>query len=345
MRGGISRKLRPAVRFARLIPALALFAVGITQSSRLTAQKTQVTRKDVQPIFESKCFQCHGEALKMANLDLRTRESMLKGGDKGPALKPGDADQSLLLHRVTGKAGPKMPMPPVPPLTDSEVAVLKDWINQGANWVSATTVQADASGYGSDYKERTITDQDRQWWAFRKPVRHELPKLTDTRWTKNPIDTFIKSALETKGLQPAPPADRAMLIRRAYLDLIGLLPAPAEVDAFVRDASPKAYENLIEKLLASPHYGERWGRYWLDVVRYADSSGFEHDRDVATAWRYRDYVIKAFNEDKPYNQFLIEQLAGDELDKQTFDSVTATAFYRIGPRVRFREKDNPFYRY
>jgi hypothetical protein len=130
-----------------------------------------------------------------------------------------------------------------------------------------------------------------------------------------------------------------------YLDLIGLLPPPAEVDAFLKDASPKAYENLIEKLLASPHYGERWARYWLDVVRYGDSSGFEHDRDIPTAWRYRDYVIKAFNEDKPYNQFLIEQLAGDELDEPTFDSVTATAFYRVGPRVRFREKDNPFYRY
>ncbi|MEX2262073.1 MAG: PSD1 and planctomycete cytochrome C domain-containing protein [Bryobacteraceae bacterium] len=348
MRVEISRKLRPVVWLARLITGVALLAVGVTQTSRLTAQKAHVAEKDILPIFESKCLQCHGETLKMANLDLRTRESMLKGGDKGPAFTPGHADQSLLIHRVTGKVGPKMPMPPVPALTEPEVAILKDWINQGANWGTGTTAQGKqqaSSGYGSDYREKAITEQDRQWWAFRKPVRHSLPKMSDTRWTKNPIDAFIKSAMDAKGLTPAPPADRAMLIRRAYLDLIGLLPAPAEVDAFVRDSSPKAYEDLIEKLLASPHYGERWGRYWLDVVRYADSSGFEHDRDLATAWRYRDYVIKSLNEDKPYNRFLIEQLAGDELDEPTYDSVTATAFYRIGPRVRFREKDNPFYRY
>jgi len=285
----------------------------------------------------------------MGNLDLRTRESMLKGGDKGPAVSPGSAADSLLVHRVTGKVGPKMPMPPMPALTEPEIAVLKEWIDRGAHWnvaeAAPPTPANPQSGYGSGYKEKIITDEDRQWWAFKQPVRHSLPKVSDTRWSKNPIDTFVKAALDSKGLVPAPQASRATLIRRAYLDLIGLLPSPAEVDAFVNDESPKAYENMIEKLLASPHYGERWARYWLDVVRYADSSGFEHDRDIPTAWRYRDYVIKSFNEDKPYNQFLIEQLAGDELDKPTFDSVTATAFYRVGPRVRFREKDNPFYRY
>jgi hypothetical protein len=176
-------------------------------------------------------------------------------------------------------------------------------------------------------------------------VRHPLPKVSDARWTENPIDTFVKASLDAKGLAVAPQADRATLIRRAYLDLIGLLPTPAEVDAFVNDASPRAYENLIEKLLASHHYGERWARYWLDVVRYADSSGFEHDRDMATAWRYRDYIIKAFNEDKPYNEFIVDQIAGDELDNPTYDSLTATAFYRAAPRVRFREKDNPYYRW
>jgi hypothetical protein len=281
----------------------------------------------------------------MANLDLRTRESMLKGGDKGPAVVPGHADQSLLIHRVTGKVGPKMPMPPVPALSERELSVLRKWINEGATVGNGTTADPkQTSGYGGD-KEKPITVQDRKWWAFQKPVRHSRPAVQDSRWAKNPIDTFIKASLDAKGLVPAPPADRATLIRRAYLDLIGLLPTPAELDAFVNDQSPKAYENLIEKLLASPHYGERWGRHWLDVVRYADSSGFEHDRDLATAWRYRDYVIKSFNQDKPYTQFLIEQLAGDELDEPTYDSVTATAFYRIGPRVRFREKDNPFYRY
>jgi hypothetical protein len=342
----VSRKLKAAVWAA----GCSLAFLTCTQTAGLIAQKAQVTEKDVLPILEAKCFQCHGEALKMGNLDLRTREAILKGGDKGPAVMPGKADNSLLIHRVTGKVAPKMPMPPMPALSEREVAVLKDWIEQGANWGTASLTQAATSkpqqaGYGNDYKERAINEQDRQWWAFQKPVRKPLPAMADARWAKNPIDAFIKSRMDAKGVIPAPQADRAMLIRRAYLDLIGLLPAPAEVDAFVNDPSPQAYENLIEKLLASPHYGERWARNWLDVVRYADSSGFEHDRDLATAWRFRDYVIKAWNEDKPYDRFLIEQVAGDELDEPTLDSLTATAFYRVGPRVRFREKDNPFYRY
>src|SRR6202171_5445624 len=151
--------------------------------------------------------------------------------------------------------------------------------------------------------------------------------------------------LTKKGLEPAPQADKRTLIRRAYLDLIGLLPPPAEVDAFVDNTSPDAYEKLIDRLLASSNYGERWGRFWLDVVRYADSSGFEYDRDIPNAWRYRDYVIKAFNDDKPYDRFVVEQLAGDEFDQPTPDDLIATTFYRIGPRVRFREKQNPGNRY
>src|SRR5262249_33954162 len=152
-----------------------------------------------------------------------------------------------------------------------------------------------------------------------------------------------KAQLEKKGLEAAPEADRRTLIRRAYLDLTGLLPTPAEVDAFVNDPAPNAYDKLIDRLLESPHYGERWGRFWLDVVRYADSSGFEFDIDVTNAWRFRDYVIRAFNNDKPYNQLIKEQLAGDELDKPTDDSRIATTYYRIGPRVRFREKNYPSY--
>jgi hypothetical protein len=329
--------------------ALGFLLGTAAQTTRPQAQKTQLTEKDVLPVLEAKCFQCHGEALKMGNLDLRTRESILKGGDKGPAITPGHADQSLLIHRVTGKVAPKMPMPPMPALTDSELAVVKGWIDQGANWSlpegNATPPQQTAAAYGNDYRERRITAEDRGWWAFQKPVRRPPPEVSDARWTKNPIDAFVKAAMNAKGLKPAPQADRATLIRRAYLDLIGLLPTPAQVQEFANDPSPRAYEELIDRLLASEHYGERWGRHWLDVVRYADSSGFEHDRDLPTAWRFRDYVIKSLNEDKPYNQFLIEQLAGDEVDQPSNDTLTATAFYRIGPRVRFREKDNPFYRY
>ncbi len=337
----------------RWLLAAAVLIGAATQTPRLTAQKAQVTEKEVLPILEKKCFQCHGEALKMSNLDLRTREGMLKGGDKGPAMMPGKAADSLLFQRVSGLQQPQMPMAPLPGLSASEIAVLKDWIDQGANWTPAVATLQPATGEPGDkagatyleYKERVITNEMRQYWAFKAPVRAALPKVSDARWSKNPIDTFVRTSLEKQGLTPAPQADRATLIRRVYLDVIGLPPTPAEVDAFVNDPSPRAYEDVVEKLLASHHYGERWGRFWLDVVRYADSSGFEHDRTLDSAWRFRDYVIKALNEDKPYDQFIVEQLAGDELDNPTHDSLIATAFYRVGPRVRFREKDNPTYRY
>ena len=336
---------RHIIRNAGLRVGLALLPLALIVT-HLPAQKAAVSGQDVLPILKQKCFQCHGEALQMAKLDLSTREAALKGGDKGPAIVPGNAQASRLYRRVAGLEQPAMPMTPLPALAPHEVALLKDWIDQGAKWGSEPAVAATPTAtYGKDYKERVITNEDRKWWAFQKPVRYPAPQVAGARWNANPIDAFVKKAMDQKGLAPAPQADRNTLIRRAYLDLVGLLPSPQEVDAFVNDPSPRAYENLIERLLASPHYGERWARYWLDVVRYADSSGFEHDRDLATAWRYRDYVIKALNEDKPYNQFIIEQLAGDELDNPTNDSVTATAFYRVGPRVRFREKDNPFYRY
>ena len=291
-------------------------------------------------------------------LDLRTRTRMLSGGNSGPAIVPGHADQSLLIKRVSGEMAPRMPLGPGKPLTADEVAVLKDWIDHGAvgfagagapptSALRGSAVQSDVQPAVTipGYKERVINDKDRQWWAFRPPVRNAAPKVADARWTRNPIDAFIKSGLEAKGLEAAPQADKRTLVRRLYLDLIGLLPPPEAVEAFVNDASPDAYEKLVDKLLASPNYGERWGRFWLDVVRYADSSGFEYDRNITDAWRYRDYVIKAFNEDKPFDKFIVEQIAGDELDHPTSDSITATTYYRVGPRIRFREKQNPSNRY
>ena len=277
-----------------------------------------------------------------------------EGGSKGPAITPGDAEASLLYQRIAGLVTPVMPMAPMPALSAQEIATVKEWINQGAPWEDkgrpeATAVpglqdNATLLKHGS-YEERPVTADDRQWWSFQKPVRPAVPQVGDARWNAKPIDAFVKKALDEKGLQPAPVADRNTLIRRAYLDLVGLLPDPAEVNAFVNNPSPQAYERLIDKLLASPHYGERWGRLWLDVARYADSMGYEFDIDQPEAWRYRDYVIKAFNEDKPYDRFIVEQLAGDELDEPTFDSVTATGFIRLGPRVGLREEDNPQYRY
>jgi hypothetical protein len=329
--------------------AMALIACAVvilTWSPSLRAQK-QVSEADAQSVLK-RCSQCHGPTLQMSMLNLTTREGMLKGGEHGPAVVPGNAEASPLYRRVAGLQTPAMPMPPVPALNAQEVALLKDWIDQGAKWPSGpepAPTAVSTSAYPGGYTPRQITEQDRQWWAFRKPVRSAVPTVSDAQWNRNPIDAFVRRMQNQKGLEAAPQANRSTLIRRAYLDLLGLLPPPEAVDAFVKDPAPDAYEKLVDRLLASPNYGERWGRNWLDVVRYADSSGFEFDITIENAWRYRDYVIKAFNEDKPYNQFIIEQLAGDELDHPTNDSLTATTYYRVGPRVRFREKNYPSYRY
>ena len=316
------------------------------EHNQLFAQSTPPAAE--APKILERCFQCHGEGVQMGDLDLHNRAAMMKGGSSGAVVVPGNADGSILYQRVAGKVAPIMPMKPVAPLNAKELEIIKSWINDGAKWESGnaapTAAAATASPYGS-YKERTFTEADRNWWAFKPPVRYPVPAVKDARWTRNPIDGFIKAQLDKKGLEAAPEADRRTLIRRVYLDLVGLLPTPDEVEAFVKDPAPNAYDKLVDKLLESPHYGERWGRFWLDVVRYADSSGFEFDVDVTNAWRYRDYVIKAFNTDKPYNQLIKEQLAGDELDHPTEDSLIATTYYRVGPRVRFREKNYPSYRY
>lgn len=300
--------------------------------------------KDILPILSENCFKCHGAALQLSKLDLRSREAMLKGGQNGPAIVPGDAEASRMYRRISGKETPKMPFEGE--LAQSEIDLLRDWINQGASWegmVSATVASSAHSSAGME--EMEIPAEAREYWAFRKPLRPAIPKVRNQEWARHPVDAFLMKVMEERGLTPAPAADRATLLRRAYLDLIGLPPPPEEVVAFTRDTSPDYWERLIDRLLASPHYGERWGRHWLDVARYADSSGFEHDRDRATAWRYRDYVVRSFNKDTPYNVFIAEQLAGDELDNATIDSKIGTGFLRAGPRVAFREKDNPQYRF
>ena len=336
-------KIQTGHRIFALSGALALIACVAVFSPSMQAQ--QVSQTDVEAALK-RCAQCHGPNLQMSKLNLSTREGMLKGGEKGPAIVPGDAASSPLYRRISGLQTPAMPMAPVPALNAQEIELVKNWINQGAKWTDvAPTLAAGAVTYPGGYTPRVITDADRSWWAFKKPVRNTPPTVRDAKWSHNPIDAFVANMREQKGLDGAPEADRKTLIRRAYLDLVGLLPPPEEVDAFVKDPAPDAYSKLVDKLLASPNYGERWGRNWLDVVRYADSSGFEFDITIENAWRYRDYVIKAFNEDKPYNQFIIEQLAGDELDKPTPDSLIATTYYRVGPRVRFREANYPSYRY
>jgi hypothetical protein len=255
--------------------------------------------KAAQALLEAKCLACHG-SLRTSDLDLRDRATILKGGKRGPAVVPGNAEASLL-YKAVRRAGDLQMPPGRTPLTSAEVAVLRDWINAGAPWEAA------ASTAGAS------------WWSFRKPVRPPVPAVKNTGWVRNPIDAFILAKLEEKGLRPAPPADRRTFVRRAAFDLHGLPPAPEQVEEFVNDASPDAYEKLIDRLLASPRYGERWGRYWLDLVRYADTSGFETDHFFITAWRYRDWVIASFNADKPYHTFVQEQIAADELWSTNMD--------------------------
>jgi hypothetical protein len=327
---------------ASLMCAGGLAAVG-SIAPLSGAQETVSFARDVRPILQASCETCHGE-LQMSGLDMRTRESALKGGDHGAAIVPGHAEQSRLFRRIAGLEAPAMPMDGA--LTAQQISAIKAWIDQGAHWdlasgvTTATPPQRTAALAALENME--IPAAARNAWAFKLPVQAAVP---DVPAFTNPIDRFLEKMRREKGLTPAPRAPRLALLRRAYLDLIGLPPGPAEAAAFVADTAPGAWDRVIDSLLASPHYGERWGRHWLDVARYADSSGFEHDYDRPNAWRYRDYVIRAFNEDKPYDVFLKEQIAGDELDTRTDDTMIATGFLRAGPRVAFREKDNPERRY
>src|SRR6266851_2347117 len=278
----------------RLGPALML--AGILAS--LSGQPNSID-KEAKAILDQKCLGCHGDA-RMSDLDLREPASILKGGKRGPAVVPGNAEASLLYKAVRREGELQMP-PGKTPLSATEIGTLRDWIKAGARWESNSGTTASS------------------WWSFKKPVRPVVPAVKNTSWVRNPIDAFILSKLEQNGLHPAAPADRRTLARRAYFDLHGLPPTPEQVEQFAQDQSSDAYEKLVDRLLASPRYGERWGRYWLDLVRYADTSGFETDHFFVTAWRYRDYVISSFNKDKPYNTFIQEQIAADELWSTSMD--------------------------
>ncbi len=260
-------------------------------------------------ILARNCSSCHG-ALKTSGLDLRTRASILKGGERGSALIPRDSSRSRLYHYVSGK-DKEIHMPPAGPLSPGDIAILKRWIDAGAPMKA----------------ESRATDG--RPWPFRSVTRPVVPKIQNPKSKiQNPIDSFIQAKLAEKGLRLSPPADRRTLIRRAFFDLIGLPPTPEEVEAFLSDRSDRSYENLVDRLLASPHYGERWARHWLDLARYAESEGFKADEMRSNAWRYRDYVIKSLNDDKPYDQFIREQIAGDELYPEDPDALVATGFLR-----------------
>ncbi|MEQ8790191.1 MAG: PSD1 and planctomycete cytochrome C domain-containing protein [Pirellulaceae bacterium] len=271
-------------------------------------------RRDVHPLLAAKCFDCHAGENSESGYRLDVRGEIL-GYSTGEALAvPGASAQSRLIHLVSSEDG-ETRMPPAdagPALSEREVALLRAWIDQGLKWDDELLPPP----------PRRTSDH----WAFQVVERPSLPSVSQTQWVRTPVDAFIAARHEQHGISPAPQASRRTLIRRLYLDLLGLPPTPQQIDAFVADESPEAYEQLVERLLASPHYGERWGRYWLDLARWAESHGYQHDLPRPYAWRYRDYVIRSFNDDKPYDRFLAEQIAGDELRPYRDEHVIATGF-------------------
>ncbi|MBI3462049.1 MAG: DUF1553 domain-containing protein [Planctomycetes bacterium] len=294
-----------------------------------------VTEHDVRPILLLRCTVCHGLRRQEAELDLRSKAAMLKGGKSGPAIVPGKPEDSLILKKITaGEMPPRRRLVEVSikVIESPEIDLLTRWIAQGA---PETPADADATAGES---EKKISDGDRRFWSFQPLRAAPKPAVKDVNRIRNPIDAFVLSKLEERGLSFSAEADRLTLVRRAYFDLIGLPSTPEEVDAFLADPDPLAYERLIERLLASPHYGERWARYWLDVAGYSDSEGVQHADPIRPyAWRYRDYVVRAFNSDKPYDRFLLEQIAGDELADyengavtgEIYDNLVATGFLRL----------------
>ncbi len=286
--------------------------------------------QDGPQLIKENCAPCHGAtSLTSAGLNLTSRELAVKGGSRGPSLIPGKATESKLYRFAAHLEEPHMP--PNKPLTESQLKILKDWIDQGAQWNPSSSIDAsEAAAALAKLEDRPIKPQERSWWAFKKPTL-----VTNGRTS---IDAFLKAKWLDKQLAPPPRADKRTLIRRAYLDIIGIPPTREQVAAFLADSSPKAWENLVDQLLASPHYGERWARHWMDIARYADSGGYEYDRDRDNAWRYRDYLTRSFNEDKPYDKFLLEQLAGDELWPESNDARIATGFLRLGPENNLKNE-------
>ena len=277
----------------------------------------------IRPILEQHCYECHShkaEKIKGGFL-LDSRAALLTGGNSGAVVVPGKPAESLLIKAVS-YTDPDLQMPPKGKrLSGDQVALLTEWVKQGLPWPGSKDEPVVAA------KSR-FTDADRAYWAF-QPVREpKVPAVEPGGWAINAIDRFILHKLKAEGLQPAPPADRVALIRRATFDLSGLPPTPEEVAAFVSDASPQAYEKVVQRLLDSPRYGERWARHWLDLVRYAESDGYKADDERPNAWRYRDYVIQSFNHDKPYDRFILEQLAGDEIAPTDPEALVATGYLR-----------------
>ncbi len=301
---------RPMLAVVLGVSALATSALFSIRAQSATDQGVDF-QKDVQPVFQASCYPCHSAKIASGDLRLDKKSLALQGGVSGRPILPGKSGESLLLRRLTGEdKGARMPLggAPLPP---DKIALIRRWIDQGAQWPEEAPAAKTTSKH----------------WAYVKPVAPPVPAVADAKWVRNPIDNFVLARLEREKLSPSPEASKETLIRRLSLDLTGLPPSIAEVSEFVSDQSSGAYTKLVERLLASPHYGERWARPWLDMARYADTNGYEADRR-RTIWKYRDWVIQAFNRDMPFDEFTIEQIAGDMLPHPSNDQLIATGFHR-----------------
>jgi mono/diheme cytochrome c family protein len=289
------------------------------------AEQVKFFETQVKPILKANCFTCHGEGTELSGgLRLTSRAGILKGGVSGPAVTPAKPSESLLVRAINYQG---RQMPPTGNLPQAQIAILTRWVAMGLPW---TPGEAGAGNAPVKKGPPPVNAETMNFWSFRRVKRPPVPAVKHPGWVKNPIDAFVLANLERANLTPVAPAGKAALLRRATYDLIGLPPSPEEVQAFLADRSPNAYEKVVDRLLASPHYGERWGRHWLDLVRFAETNSFERDDPKPFAWRYRDYVIQALNQDKPYDRFLREQLAGDELEQVTPETLIATGYYRLG---------------
>ena len=325
--------------FARSIlrSLVTAFLVG-GGASVLTAAETASPRgmeffeKQVRPVLVSRCYECHSAAKKVkGGLALDTKDATMKGGEAGIVLVPGDPEKSKLIEAVRYK-NQDLQMPPKSIMPEAEIKVLEEWVKMGAPDPRTASPVVAKTGRVIDINE------GRKFWSYSPVASPEVPKVPHpAAKIQSPIDAFVQTKLEEKGLTPAEPADKPTLIRRATFDLTGLPPTPAEVEAFMKDSAPDAFDRVIERLLASQQYGERWGRHWLDVARYADSNGMDENVALGHAWRYRDYVTKSFNDDKPFDRFVIEQIAGDLLPNTEIatreEALTATGFLSLGAKV------------
>ncbi len=316
---------------------LVAWALPVLSPARLGAEEKKFSAEDLEffeievlPVLKKNCFRCHGAREKLkGHFRITSRAGLIQGGDIGPAVNLSDPGKSRILAMI-GYKDPDHSMPPKSKLEDREIAIITRWVELGAPFGPKHEIHGKKKAEDDEFDPTRVSEHTKNYWAFRPVVEPQVPSVDDPAWSANPLDRFVYARLTEKDLKPNGPANRRELLRRAYYDLTGLPPTLEEVEAFEKDTSADAFEKVVERLLDSPQYGEKWGRHWLDLVRFAESNGYERDSLKPMAWAYRDYVIRSFNEDKTYDRFLREQLAGDELDEVTPDSIAATGFYRLG---------------